>query len=142
MTVNARDTTGNALVVALVGAENTATPHPAVSVNAVQTEDGGDLKQTMNQGFKQLSSNLQSKFDKLDTRLAGVEKWQADQIQYFKDRAAKQRAEREKRNKEWKDKKDNAITATKRRTLVATRAVRPRRRKSTHAPACLLMLND
>ena len=106
VTVNARDTTGNALAVALVGAENTTTPHPSVSVNAVQTEDGGDLKQMMNQGFKQLSSNLQSKFDKLDTRLAGVEKWQADQIQYFKDRAAKQRAEREKRNKEWKDKKD------------------------------------
>ena len=104
--MNARDSTGNALAVALVGAESTPTPQPSVSVNAVQTEEGGDLKQLMNQGFKQLSSNLQSKFDKLDTRLAGVEKWQADQIQYFKDRAAKQRAEREKRNKEWKDKKD------------------------------------
>ena len=66
------------------------------------------MKKWMNKEFKQMSSTLQSRFDKLDTRLAGVEKWQADQIQYFKDRAAKNRAERERRNKEWKEKKNNS----------------------------------
>ena len=109
ISVNARDSTGNPLAVALVGADNGSAAASTVSVNAVQTEEADDsMKKWMNKEFKQMSSTLQSRFDKLDTRLAGVEKWQADQIQYFKDRAAKNRAERERRNKEWKEKKNNS----------------------------------
>ena len=107
VSVNARDSTGNALAVALIGSESKSSPQPTVSVNAVQTEDEADLRKAMDKGFKQLTSSMQSRFDKLDTRVASVEKWQADQIQYFKDRAAKQRAEREKRNKDWKQKRNN-----------------------------------
>ena len=90
VTVNARDSTGNPLAVALLGSEPTSPTGASVSVNAVQTEDG-DIKKIVSSEIKKLSSNLYSRFDKLDTRLQGVEKWQADQIQYFKDRAAKNR---------------------------------------------------
>ena len=106
VSVNARDSTGNPLAVALIGADKSSMTSPTVSVNAVQAEDG-ELKKTVGSEVKRLTSNLQSKVDKLDTRLQGVEKWQAEQIQYYKDRAAKNRERWNNNNRKKNDRGNN-----------------------------------
>ena len=106
VSVNARDSTGNPLAVALIGADKSSMTSPTVSVNAVQAEDG-ELKKTVGSEVKRLTSNLQSKVDKLDSRLQGVEKWQTEQIQYYKDRAAKNRERWNNNNNKKKNDRGN-----------------------------------
>ena len=109
VSVNARDSTGNALAVALIGHEHNDSNNETVGVNAVEvgtTEDA--MQKMMSKELKKVTSNFTSRFDKLDNRLQGVEKWQADQIQYFKDRAAKFRKERDNnRARKWNNNKNN-----------------------------------
>ena len=90
------------------GAHNDSN-NETVGVNAVEvgtTEDA--MQKMMSKELKKVTSNFTSRFDKLDNRLQGVEKWQADQIQYFKDRAAKFRKERDNnRARKWNNNKNN-----------------------------------
>ena len=106
ISVDARDSTGNAMAVALVGHEHSPRVKTSVNVDAVQTEQAdSSLRAEITQGFKQLQTHLGGKLDSLDKRVQSVENWQTNQTKYYKERA--QRNRDNNRAKNWNNNKNN-----------------------------------
>ena len=83
ITVNARDSTGNPLAVALPTISDTNT----VSVNAVQLGQGDkSLALQMANGFQQMEAQITKQFATIDTRLGAVEKFQTEQTRRWEER--------------------------------------------------------
>ena len=103
VTVNARDSTGNALAVALPNMKSAA-----VSVDAVDICQGDtSLAQQMTAGFKKMEVQLTKQFETIDTRLGAVEKYQSEQIRRWEDRKSRNRQRRDhKRARNWNDRGD------------------------------------
>ena len=101
VSVNARDSTGNALAVAIPSAASTKT----VSVDAA-VPDQGDLSLTtqMQAGFKNIEKQITQQFATIDTRLGAVEKYQGEQIRRWENRRSKNQQRRDgKRAKTWNE---------------------------------------
>ena len=99
--MNARDSTGNALAVAIPSAASTKT----VSVDAA-VPDQGDLSLTtqMQAGFKNIEKQITQQFATIDTRLGAVEKYQGEQIRRWENRRSKNQQRRDgKRAKTWNE---------------------------------------
>ena len=103
VTVNARDSTGNALAVALPNMKSAA-----VSVDAVDICQGDtSLAQQMTAGFKKMEVQLTKQFETIDTRLGAVEKYQSEQIRRWEDRKSRNRQRRDhKRARNWNERGD------------------------------------
>ena len=105
VTVNARDSTGNAFAVALPGASSKS---PAVSLDAVDMPGDMTLAQQMTAGFQKMESQLTKQFETIDTRLGAVEKYQAEQVRRWEDRKSRTQNRRDhKRARRWNDNPDS-----------------------------------
>ena len=92
VTVNARDSTGNPLAVALPAASDTKT----VSVNAVQLGQGDkSLAVQMANGFQQMEAQITKQFATIDTRLGAVEKFQTEQTRRWEERRNRNQTRRD-----------------------------------------------
>ena len=81
VTVNARDSTGNPVAVALPAVSNT------VSVNAVQLGKGHkSLAVQMANGFQEMGAQITKQFANIDTRLRAVSKFQTEQTRRLEER--------------------------------------------------------
>lgn len=106
ITVNARDSTGNSLAIGLPESAEQTT----VSVDAVQTENGdASLKAQLKSGFQSMQSFIDKKFENLDSRLQGVETWQANQVRRWEANKAKyaNKNKDNNRSKNWRNNRDN-----------------------------------
>ena len=110
VTVNARDTTGNTMAVALLGNEATDRAMNTVSVDAVSAEAvDSTAPTTFTNEFKQLRSFITQKFETLDSRLGGVEQWQTNQVKRWKENAEKRKKFRDgNRAKNYNNKNGNS----------------------------------
>ena len=83
VTVNARDSTGNPLAVALPVAPDTST----VSVNAVQLGKGDkSFAVQIANDFQQMEAQITKQFATIDTRLGAVEKFQTELTRRWEER--------------------------------------------------------
>ena len=108
VTVNARDTTGNLLAVALMSGPGAEHQNKSVSVDMVQVDPGdGSMRSLMSAEFKLMKNHINQKFDTLDTRMQDVEKFQAAQIQRWKDATEKRTKFRDNNRAKNHNKKEN-----------------------------------
>ena len=109
VSVNARDSTGNSLAVALPSAN---TKSAAVCVDAVEIQGDTSLAQQMTAGFQKMENQLTKQFETIDTRLGAVEKYQADQVRRWEDRKSRNQQRRDhKRARRWNDNPDSQRSA-------------------------------
>ena len=105
ITVNARDSTGNPLAVALIDKPK-ASASQTVSVNELQTDESS-LRVQIKNDLKQMGGRIDKKLDGIATRLDTVEKWQTDQVKRWKENAEKRKRWREKQRNEDQDGQEN-----------------------------------
>ena len=101
VSVNARDSTGNPLAVALPSTSDSKT----VSVDAaVPSQSDLALTNQMQAGFNKIEKQITKQFATIDTRLGAVEKYQTEQIRRWENRKSRNQQRRDgKRAKNWNE---------------------------------------